>query len=52
MVLEGAVEGKAKECVLCGTVVAGGAEGMEAHTATACLDRPGRPPMSLGMDGR
>lgn len=47
-----AVQGKAKECVLCGVVVAGGADGMEAHTASGCRFKPGRPPLSLDMDGR
>lgn len=46
------VEGKAKECILCGTVVDGGADGMEAHTAKSCLWRPRKPRLSLDMDGR
>jgi hypothetical protein len=52
MPIAGAVEGKAKECVLCGALVRGDSEGMDAHAATSCIWNPGKPSLSLDMDSR
>jgi hypothetical protein len=52
MFVADAVEAKAKECVLCGELVTGGARGMDRHAASSCSWRPSPPSLSLGMDGR